>query len=461
MQATHMKAQSAVPSMQDNSPEKAKLRQDVGLTGIVALGLGTAIGVSVFSVLAPATQLAGPAMLLSMLFAMVPMVVFAIIYAFMGSAVPVTGASYEWPRRYVHPFVGFFISWLRIAGSTSAVIVLTMVLVSYVGTVMNLPLKPTMFALLVFVLVVNLLGVSAAARSQGVMLFILLGTCAIFAFGSIPSIEAANFQPFASKGIGGVLAAVPLLISLFLGIESATEVGGEVKDPARSIPLGITISIGLTAAVYMLVAVAALGVLGSERLGASAAPLLDAGVEVFGPAGQYLIIASAVVAIGSSINATFIIMSRFLFAMASEGILPSRLARVTGKHGVPRAAVVCAFALCCIGLFLPQNLVFLFLAVNIPTILKYCATCLAALGLLKARPDLHASSRFRPSRPVIRALALAGIGLGLLIVVAGWTADWRPYALLTGWACIGCIYYAAIQYRGERKSASSSNARDG
>jgi len=259
-------------------PQKAALRRDIGVTGIVALGLGTAIGVSVFSVLAPATQLAGAAMLVSMLLAMVPMLVYAIIYAFMGSAMPVTGASYEWPRRFVHPFLGFFISWLRIAGSTSAVIVLTMVLVSYVGTFAALPLKPTMFGLLVFVLVVNLLGVSAAARSQGVMLVILLGTCALFAFGSIPSIELANFTPFASHGLIGIFAAVPLLISLFLGIESATEVGGEVKDPSRSIPLGITISIVLTATVYLLVACAALGVLGAEKLGASSAPLLDAGV---------------------------------------------------------------------------------------------------------------------------------------------------------------------------------------
>jgi len=315
-----------------------------------------------------------------------------------------------------------------------------------------------MFGLLVFVLVVNLLGVSAAARSQGVMLVILLGTCALFAFGSIPSIELANFTPFASHGLIGIFAAVPLLISLFLGIESATEVGGEVKDPSRSIPLGITISIVLTATVYLLVACAALGVLGAEKLGASSAPLLDAGVAAFGPAGRYLVVASAVVAIGSSINATFIIMSRFLFAMAREGMLPAPLARVSGKHDVPRAAIVCAFTLCCAGLFLPQNLVFLFLAVNIPTILKYCATCLAAVGLLKTRPDLYEAARFRPARGMIHGLAVAGVGLGILIIIAGWSADWRPYALLLAWAFIGCVYYLFMHRRPAAKAGVSTLA---
>ena len=441
--------------MPNNAPPKEELRRDIGVTGIVALGLGTAIGVSVYSVLAPATQLAGVAMIVSMLLAMIPMMVYAIIYGFMGAAVPVTGASYEWPRRFVHPFLGFIISWLRIAGSTSAVIVLTMVLVSYAGAFVALPLKPTMFGLLVFVLVVNLLGVSAAAKSQGVMLVILLGTCALFAFGSVPSIEVSNFTPFASHGVAGVFAAVPLLISLFLGIESATEVGGEVKNPARSIPLGIAISIVLTAVVYLMVAIAALGVLGPEKLGASSAPLLDAGIAAFGPAGRYLIVASAVVAIGSSINATFIIMSRFLYAMAREGMLPSPLAKVSGKHDVPLAAILCAFVLCCIGLFLPENLVFLFLAVNIPTILKYSATCLAAVGLLRKRPDLYEAARFRPAKGMIYALAVAGVGMGILIIVAGWSADWRPYALLLAWAFIGCLYYLII---GRRPGAKAEPA---
>ncbi|WP_084396544.1 APC family permease [Henriciella aquimarina] len=431
-------------------PETASdLKRTVGVTGVVALGLGTAIGVSVFSILAPAAALAGPAMLVSMLFAMVPMIVFGVVYAFMGAAVPVTGASFEWPRRFVHPFLGFLISWLRIAGSTAAVIVLTMVLVSYLGTAIDVPLKPTMLAILVFVLAVNLIGVSAATISQSIMLFILLATCAVFAFGSVPSISMERFEPFASHGTAGVLAAIPLMISLFLGIESATEVGGEVTRPGRTIPLGITISVLLTAAVYFIVAFAAIGVLGGEGLAASEAPLLDAAIVSLGEPGRWLILISATVAIGSSINATFIIMSRFLYAMARAGMLPGALARVHENSGVPRPAVLVAFLLCCLGLFMPDNLVFLFLAVNIPTILKYAATCLSSIMLLKRQPDLHAASAFRPSRHVLQGFAVAGILLGGLIIVLGWSADWRPYLLLAGWALLGVLYYGFARRFGQ------------
>lgn len=419
----------------------AGLKRDVGLVGVVSLGLGTAVGVSVFSILAPATALAGPAMLVSMLVSMVPMIVFGFVYAFMGAATPVTGASFEWPRRFVHPFLGFIISWLRIAGSTSAVIVLTMVLVSYLGSVVEVPLKPAMFTLLVLVLVVNLIGVSAAAVSQSILLVVLLATCLIFTLGSVPSLDFSGFTPFFSEGPMGMLAAVPLMISLFLGIETATEVGGEVRRPERNIPLGISISVLLTAAVYFGVAFAALGVLGNAGLAQSEAPLMDAAAVSLGPAGEVLILISATVAIGSSINATFIIMSRFLYAMGRAGMLPSGLSRVHEGSGVPRRAVLLAFGLCCLGLFMPDNLVFLFLAVNIPTLIKYGATCLSALMLLKREPELYKRARFRPAKSVLAGFALLGILLGILIIALGWSADWRPYALLGGWALAGLVYY--------------------
>lgn len=427
--------------MTDRQGETAPLKQGVGLAGVVSLGIGTAVGVSIFSVLAPAVQLAGPAMLVAMVAAMVPMLVFALVYAFMGSADPVTGASFEWPRRYVAPFAGFFISWLRIAGSTAALIVLTMVLVSYVGQVADLPARAVMFGIFALVFAINMLGISAAAVSQTVMLVILLATCAIYTAGSLPHVSGANFDPFLSEGWPGVLAAIPLMVSLFLGIESAVEVGGEVRRPNRTIPLGIFISVVITAAIYFTVAVVTLGMLGAPQLAASKAPLLDGATASLGDAGKMLILVTAVVAIGSSINSTFIIMTRFLLAMSRAGMLPEILGRVHAKTGVPRPAVIATFALCCLGLAMPQNLIFLFLAVNIPTILKYCAISLSSIGLLRRAPQLHEAAAFRLSRGLIYALATSGVVLGIAIILLGLTADWRPYVALGVWALAGTLYY--------------------
>lgn len=425
------------------SEKPAALKRDVGLFGVVSLGIGTAIGVSIFSILAPAAQLAGPAMLIAMLLALIPMMVFGLIYAFMGSAISVTGASFEWPRRFVHPFLGFIIGWLRIAGSTCALIVLTMVLVSYIDGAVNVPVKPAMFVIFLLVFILNLIGISAAAISQTLMLVILLGTCAIYTATGLPEIELASFSPFATAGIAGVLAAIPLLISLFLGIETAVEVGGEIRKPERNIPLGIGLSLLLTALIYGVVAAVTIGLLGSEALSTSKAPLLDGANLILGQSGKWLILVTAIVAIGSSINALFIIFTRFIYAMSFKGMLPRQLSAIHEKTGIPRGAATLAFSLCLIGLFLPQNLVFLFLAVNIPTILKYVATCIAAIGLLGREPDLYEKASFKLSRGMIYALAALGIALGILMIALGFTADWRPYLALSVWAILGIVWYFA------------------
>ena len=423
------------------------LKQGVSLWGIVALGAGTAIGVAIFSILAPGAALAGPGLLLAMLIAMVPMMLFALTYAFMGSAAPVSGASYEWSRRFIHPFVGFIIGWLRMAGSTSALVLYAFVLVQYWSTVLTLPAKPTMLGVLTLFWLLNLRGVSLVARSQALMVFILLTTCLALVVSAVPHAERANFAPFLSQGWSGVLAAVPLMVSLFLGIETATEVGEEVRDGRRTIPLGIGLSILLTAAIYLAVAIAALSVLGAAPLGASEAPLLDLANVSLGALGQPLVLVSATVAIGTSLNAISLIFSRYLFAMGRSGVLPTALARVHPRWGTPWVAVTAVYALCVLGLLMPLNLVFLFLAVNIPTLLKYGATCVAAVRVVTRHPDVYAGARFRLSPNAMRSWAWAGVACASIVILLGLEADWRPYAVLGGWAFVGLGWYALRQRR--------------
>jgi len=113
--------------------EKGNLAQGLTIVDVISIGVGSAIGVSIFSIMAPAAKVAGAGMLPALALAAIPMVVFAVVYAFMGSTVPRSGASFEWPARFIHPFVGFMVAWLRVVGNTGALILLTQVLVSYVS----------------------------------------------------------------------------------------------------------------------------------------------------------------------------------------------------------------------------------------------------------------------------------------------------------------------------------------
>ena len=424
------------------------LRQGVGLLGVVMLGAGTAIGVSIFTVLQPAAAVAGSGLLVAEALAAIPMIFFAMTYAFLASAWPQSGASYEWPRRFVHPLAGFLVTWLRILTNVGALTLLATVLVNYLNMAVALPLRPTVAAVLTAIFILNYVGVSIAARAQILMMIVLLGVFALLVATGAPLASLARVGPLLDQGWLAIAAAVPLMISLFLGIESAVEIGEEVRDPTRTIPRGITLAVLLTAIVYFSVAFVALALVGPAALSASEAPLIEAARVPLGPYALPLILTAAVVAILKTMNATAMTFSRALFAMGRRGALPPSLGRIHGRFGTPHVAILVGYALAMTGLLLPSSLVFLLLAVNIPTMLKYLVNCLAAFNLVRDHPELHAGASLRWSRRKVQRIAVIGIVCALAIIAAGLAADWKPYLLVLGWGLIGLIYWLVQRLRG-------------
>lgn len=419
----------------------AALAGGVGLTGVVMLGAGTAIGVSIFTVLQPAAEIGGSGLLIAVALAAVPTVFFAMVYAFLASALPRSGASYEWPRRFVHPLVGFLVAWLRILTNVGALTLLATVLVQYLGMAIALPVRPTMAIVFTLIFALNYVGVKVAAHAQTAMMAFLLVALAIFVALGLPQGSMATMGSLASKGWLGVVFAVPLLISLFLGIEAAVEIGEEVRDPTHTIPKGIALAVALTAIVYVSVAATALLLLGPERLAASSAPLIEAAEAPLGRFALPLMLAAAAVSILKTLNATAMTFSRALFAMGRTGALPPALAAIHPRFGTPHRAVLLGYVLAMTAILLPSNLVFLLLAVNIPTMLKYLACCLAANNLARARPDLHANAALKWSRGTVRTLAWIGVACAGALIIAGLGADWRPYLLVFGWGLVGLVYW--------------------
>lgn len=419
----------------------AQLRRKIDLWGVVALGLGTAMGVSIFSALGTAAAVAGPGLLLAVLIAAIPMGFIAVAYAFMGTVLPTSGASYEWPRRFIHPAVGFAVAWLRIAGSVGALVVLALVLTRYLNMLVPLPVKPTMFGAFVLLLLANVFGVGIAASVQKAMMGALLLVFAAFCVAGATGghWQGAHLAPLLAEGWRGVLAAVPLLIGLFYGIESATEMGDEVTGSKRTVAAGIGLSIGTALAVYLAVAATCLALLGADALGASSAPMADAAAVALGQYGTPVVVLAAFLAIAKSMNAIFMVFSRSLFAMGRSGVLPEVFASVHPRFKSPHVACIAVFCLASAGLLLPTELTFLFLAVNVPVLLKYICVCICARRVARG----GTAGRFALSNRTVAACAAIGAPLAVVILAIGFNTDWRPYALLGAWLAMGAVVYAA------------------
>jgi APA family basic amino acid/polyamine antiporter len=419
----------------------AELRQGVKLTDLVMLGAGTAIGAAIFTVLGPAAKVGGTGILITTILAVAPMALFALVYAWLASTQPLTAASYEWQRRFTSPTFAFAVVWMRVLANAVVMIVYGMTLTNYLSMVVSFPAKPVMLAIFAALFVLNYLGVAIAARVQTVLMLGLLVVLALFVGAAGPQLKPQLFGEAFAGGWAPILAALPLMIQLFLGIETATEVGGEVADAQRVVPLGVAGALALTLVVYLSVAFAALSLVGAEDLAGSKAPLLDAAKVAVGRWATPVIVTAAALSLTKSMNATFLVFSRFLFAMGRAGSLPAALGRIHPRFGTPHVATVTAFAAACAALLLPSSLLFLLLAVSVPTMLKYAGTCLAAFNAA-GQPAVRDAARLRFSAGAVRTLAALGAAAAVVIALLGLATDWKPYALMAGWLAAGLAYYA-------------------
>ncbi|MFC3052332.1 APC family permease [Kordiimonas pumila] len=422
------------------SDNKAKLRQDLGLADICAIGLSAAIGVSIFSVVAPAAGVAGPAMLIALGCAAVPMVLFAIVYAFMTIAVPRTGASYVWPTLFIHPLVGFLIGWLRIIGCAGGLYIMATVFTGYLQRLVDVPYLPVVLIMLTLPLILNFFGGGFVGRVARVLVVLKLIALTCFIAYGLPQIESANLVPFAPAGLLGIGAAIPLLVGLFTGIESAAEAGEEIRNRGKVIAKGLAIASTIAFLIYLGTFLVTVGVLGAPVTAVSYAPVGDAGQALGNWTGP-LILMTALLSITAAMNALMMIFARFLFAMGRDGALPQSLGKLNARFGTPHIALLVAYLFSIACLLLPDELLFLFLAANLPTMLKYGANCFASILLLRRQPELHLSSGFGMKRRPLIYVSAAGVFCSVLMMGLGATADWRPYALLGAWAILGVVYW--------------------
>jgi APA family basic amino acid/polyamine antiporter len=147
------------------------------------------------------------------------------------------------------------------------------------------------------------------------------------------------------------MAATALIFFAYIGFEDVAGIAEEVKRPRRTIPLALLLSLAISTALYIAVTVAAIGVLGWERLSASPAPLADVMSSAFGQGAGTLLAFIALAATSNTVLISLICGSRVLYGVASHDGLPRQLAMI-GKRRTPTLAVFFAGFFALVALFI-------------------------------------------------------------------------------------------------------------
>lgn len=313
-----------------------ELRRSLGVFDAVVIGLGSMIGAGIFAALGPAARAAGSGLLVGLALAAVVAYCNATSSARLAALYPASGGTYVYGRERLGEFWGYLAGWGFVVGKTASCAAMALTVGAYAWPSQA---HAVAIAAVVALTAVNYAGVQKSAWLTRIIVAVVLAVLAAVVVAAFASRSVgAEHLSLTGVTVGGVIQAAGLLFFAFAGYARIATLGEEVRDPARTIPRAIPLALGIALAVYALVAVAALAVLGPRRLAASSAPLSDA-VRVAGIGWLVPVVqVGATVAAVGSLLALILGVSRTTLAMARDHHLPHALTTVHPRFRVPHRA---------------------------------------------------------------------------------------------------------------------------
>ncbi|MEH0969709.1 APC family permease [Micromonospora sp. CPCC 205546] len=404
-----------------------QLARRLGVADAVVIGLGSMLGAGVFVVFAPAAAAAGGAGLLAAL-VLAGLIAFcnATSSARLAARYPESGGTYVYGRERLGPFAGFVAGWGFVVGKTASCAAMALTIGAYLW-----PGQARLVAVgaVAAVTAVNLRGVGRTATATKVLVAVVLAVLALVAVaGALGGDVSLDRLGDLDGGGRGVLTAAGLLFFAFAGYARIATLGEEVRDPERTIPRAVPLALGVVLAVYLVLAVVTVGVLGADRLAASAAPLADVVTAAGLPGLSWLVRAGATVAVTGVLLSLLAGVGRTALAMARRRDLPGALAAVHPVHRVPHRAEL-AVAAVVVAIVLLGDVRDAIGFSSCTVLVYYAITNAAALTL----------GRDPGRRLPVRALAVLGL-VGCLLLAVNLPLS----SVLAGAAvlAIGALWYA-------------------
>ncbi|MDX1565337.1 MAG: APC family permease, partial [Phycisphaeraceae bacterium] len=372
-------------------PEAKTLKRELGVFGAVMMGLGSIVGTGVFVSIGIGAGIAGPSVLLAVVLAALVAMCNAFSSAQLAASHPVSGGTYEYGYRYLRPTLGFTAGWMFLCAKSASAATAALGFAGYLLHALGAdPARLVPVAAATSVLLTGVV-LSGLRRSNLTNIFIVsltlaaLGAFVIFGMPTVLESGSTRFTPFwPEEGLAAFLNATALMFVAYTGYGRIATLGEEVREPKRTIPRAIVITLIVSAVLYVGVGAVAVGAAGAQTLAEStrgeAAPLETVARTFELPAVHWLVAVGAMTAMLGVLLNLILGLSRVLLAMGRRGDMPGATARLNASSTTPYVAVVVVgltvTGLACIG---SVQITWSFSAFTV--LVYYAITNLAALRL--------------------------------------------------------------------------------
>lgn len=373
----------------------------------------------------------------------------------MSAAIPTAGGGYSFARKVMGPVGGYATGLavlLEYAIAPAAIVI-------FIGGYLNALIGwdgPTVYAIFYAIFIgIHLIGAGEALRIMLVITALAVVAIIATAFGLIPYFEVANLfdipanpevigsTTFLPQGWGGVWAALPFGMWLFLAVEGVPLAAEEAKDPAKDMPRGIIGAMLFLIGSAVLVMLLVPGAAGASATGGYGAPLVDALRAVH---GQDSMLANFVNVVGlTGLIASFFSIiygySRLVFALSRAGYLPAFMS-LTGKRKVPAWALIIPGIVGFLASLTGEGDRMIMIAVFGATI-SYALQAYSHILLRKNEPDLERPYK-TPGGVITPWITVI---LSVLALTSCFVYDYIAAFWAVGLYAFGMVYYFVFKHK--------------
>jgi len=451
-----------------------RLHRTLGAVDLIAFGVGCTVGAGIFSLTGEvAAHQAGPAVSLSFVLAAIACFFAGLCYAEFAAMIPVSGSAYSYSYATLGEIVAWIIGWSLILEWLFSVSVVAISWSGYVSSGLaelglSLPKELAraplgvdgnnhvvatgawfdLPAVAVVLACTALAAIGTRMSSLVNTVIVIIKIVALLALVVVGAafVDSANWHPFVPPNSGdfgtfgwsGVLRGAGILFFAFIGFDGVSALAEDARNPQRTVPLSLFVSLVIVTLVYVSVSVVVTGLASYGSL-AVPDPLYTALAAPGSSTGllrwvRTLISVVAVVGLVSVVLACIIGQVRIFFAMARDGLLPAALGKVSPRTNTPVVAtwLTGGIAAALAGVF-PLGL--LGELVSIGTLLAFAIVCGGVMILRRIAPAAH-----RPFRtPWVPFVPIAGVVSCTVLMLSLPASTWVRMVV---WTALGLLIFA-------------------
>ncbi|WP_336652882.1 MULTISPECIES: APC family permease [unclassified Leucobacter] len=427
------------------------LKRALGLTGLTLFGVTYMTVITVFTTYGIVNQVTDGHLPAAYIVAVVTMLFTAASYGAMVRRYPVAGSAYTYTQQSFGGAAGFLTGWVMLLDYLFIPMINFMLIGIYLNT--QFPAIPawvfTLAALLI-VLVFNVLGITLVNKVNMVIIALSVVLVVLFmvlafkhALGGNTEISLIEPFTFGEGGIGAVASGAAILALSFLGFDAVSTLSEEAKRPRKDIPRAIVLATMVGGLFFILVSWAGAIAYRPDWASLTAGEVDAAGVTVMNNIGgeaftAFFVAVYVVGAFGSGMTGQ-VSVSRILYAMGRDGMLPKPLSRLNRRFGTPIVAAVTVSVFALSSLFLSLDTVAFMISFG-------ALAAFAMVNLSVIRTYLFPKGG-RKQPLTARSILTHGVApfIGFLLTIWLWTSL-EPGTWLVGgiWLVVGGIIIAIV-----------------